>query len=110
VADGSLILWPSAPTAGFASSLETSAASRRDSGGSSLLRYVLVNDANLKTQAYCAECGTKIGQHYVRETGGSRSVFCDFACYCCAAENPAPTAAAGSANLFAASRRLGETK
>jgi hypothetical protein len=55
----------------------------------SFLRYMLVNDANPKTHAYCAQCGTKIGQQYVRETG-SRSVFCDFACYRCVVEKWAP--------------------
>ena len=71
---------------------------------------ILVNDGNLKTRAYCAKCGTKIGQCYVREIG-SRSVFCDFSCYCCAeAKSASCLGDSTDANLFAASQRPSETK
>ena len=80
VSNGSLILWPSPPTAGRAASSDISASSKRRIGDAAVLRYVLVNDANLKTQVHCAGCGMKIGQRYVR-TIASRGVFCDFACY-----------------------------
>jgi predicted Zn-dependent protease len=40
--------------------------SNRNTCESSFPRYVLVNDANLKSQTYCKECGTEIGQRYVR--------------------------------------------
>lgn len=111
--DGSLIIWPSASTAGSPSSSDIPVASNRDtfdSSDSSVPRYVLVNDANLKTQAYCAQCSAEIGQHYVRAMG-SRSVFCGFTCYCCAAERSAYCFGdTKSANLFATSQRHGETK
>ena len=114
MANGSLILWRSASMADYVCSLGISDSSKRDARTrnacrSSALRYVLVNDANLKTQAYCAGCGTKIGQCYVRETG-SRIVFCDFACYRCALEKLTPRLAGSGANLFAVSQRYGETK
>lgn len=110
VANGSLILWHSGPTARCASSPDIPALSKRTTCDSSVLRYVLVNDANLKTQAYCSTCGTKIGQRYVRKTG-SRSMFCDFACYRCAVEEPVSHLGAGApTNLFAASQCHGETK
>jgi hypothetical protein len=118
--DGSLILWPSASTPGSAS-LPIPAASNGNTCESSVPRYVLVNDANLKTQAHCAQCGTEIGQRYVRAIG-SRSVFCALACYlsaaeklvpCCSSANlfaASPNLFAASPNLFAASQCYGETK
>lgn len=44
------------------------------------MRYILVNDAYLKTEACCASCCGKIGEHYVREIG-SGLLFCDADCY-----------------------------
>jgi hypothetical protein len=79
VGNSSLILWRSAPTAVAVSSPDISAAKRRV-GDAATVRYVLVNDAHLKTQACCAQCGTTIGERYVRNMTG-RSVFCDFDCY-----------------------------
>ena len=97
--NGSLILCPSAPTGDPASSPDTT--SKRNTHKSSVLRYVLVNDANLKTQAYCAQCSTMIGQQYVRGTG-SRSVFCDFVCYRCAVEKPECCLGGGGSQIFCA--------
>jgi hypothetical protein len=79
--------------------------SKRNTDESSVLRYILVNDANLKTQAYCAQCGTKIGQQYVRETG-SRSVFCDFACYGCVVEKWAPCLGGSEERKFVCSEPM----
>ena len=107
--DGSLFLWHSAATAGFASSLDIySDSSMGNTCELSALRYVIVNDANLKSQTYCAECGTNIGQRYIRKID-SRSVFCDVACYRCAMEKPMSCFGGEGANLFAASHRQGET-
>ena len=78
--NSSLILSRSAPMAAAASSPAVSASSKRRVGDAAAVRYVLVNDAHLKTQACCAQCGTTIGQRYVRKMTG-RSVFCGFACY-----------------------------
>ena len=44
------------------------------------MRCILVNDAYLKADAYCAHCRSKIGEQYVRQIG-SRVLFCDFDCY-----------------------------
>jgi hypothetical protein len=44
------------------------------------MRCILVNDANLKTEAYCAYCRRKIGDSYAREID-SRFLYCDYACY-----------------------------
>jgi hypothetical protein len=44
------------------------------------MRCIIVNDAYLKTEAFCAHCGNKIGESYVREIG-SRLIYCDFRCY-----------------------------
>jgi hypothetical protein len=109
VVDGSLILWPSASTPDSAALSDLPAASNGNTCESSVPRYVLVNDANLKTRAHCAQCGTEIGRRYVRAIAGRR-VFCDFACYRCAAEMPAPCVGGSSANMFAASQCQGETK
>ena len=46
------------------------------------MRCILVNDANLKAEAYCTYCRRKIGDSYIREIG-SRFLYCDFACYQC---------------------------
>lgn len=46
----------------------------------SVLRCILVNDANLKTEVHCARCHKKIGESYVRQVG-SRFLFCGFDCY-----------------------------
>jgi hypothetical protein len=62
------------------SSPAISASSKRRVGDAAAVRYVLVNDAHLKTHDCCARCGTTIGQRYVRQMTG-RSVFCGFACY-----------------------------
>jgi hypothetical protein len=45
-----------------------------------VMRYILVNDAYLKTEACCARCCSKIGERYVREIG-SGLLFCDADCY-----------------------------
>jgi hypothetical protein len=56
------------------------------------MRCILVNDANLKTDAYCAQCGKPIGASYVRKIG-NKFLYCDFNCYRCATEIPAQTLA-----------------
>jgi hypothetical protein len=60
---------------------------------SRVLRYVLVNEARLKVDAYCPACRIRIGETYVREIG-SRKTFCSFSCYRCSAEQPTPQEAA----------------
>ena len=109
VVDCSLILRPSASTAGSASLSDVPAASNGNTRELSVPQYVLVNDANLKTQAHCAQCGAQIEQCYVRAIG-SRSVFCAVACYLSAAEKLVPCFGGSSQNLFAASQCRGETK
>ena len=52
------------------------------------MRCIIVNGANLKAGAYCANCRNKIGNSYIREIG-TRLLYCDFRCYCDAAEMPA---------------------
>jgi hypothetical protein len=94
---------------GSASLPDIPAASNGNVCESSVPRYVLVNDANLKTQARCAQCGTEIAQRYVRSIG-SRSVFCGLACYRSGPEKLVPCFSGTSANLFAASQGHGETK
>jgi hypothetical protein len=49
------------------------------------MRCILVNDAYLKADAYCAHCRSKIGEQYVRQIG-SGVLFCDFDCYQCATD------------------------
>jgi hypothetical protein len=44
------------------------------------MRCILVNDANLKTDASCAYCRKMIGDSYARELG-SRFIYCDYDCY-----------------------------
>ena len=44
------------------------------------LRCILVNGAQLRSDAYCAACGERIGGSYVRQIG-TRKIFCDFGCY-----------------------------
>jgi hypothetical protein len=88
VGNSPLVLWPSAPTVGLTSTPDTSVSPKRRVCHAPVLRYVLVNDANLKTQAHCAQCGTTIGQRYV-QTIASRNVFCDFACYGRTVQKPA---------------------
>jgi hypothetical protein len=46
----------------------------------SAVRCILVNGAQLKSEAYCAACGERIGESYVRHIG-TRKTFCDFRCY-----------------------------
>jgi hypothetical protein len=48
-----------------------------------VLRCILVNDANLKTEAHCAWCHKRIGESYLRQIA-SKLLFCDFDCYKCA--------------------------
>jgi hypothetical protein len=49
------------------------------------MRCILVNDAYLKADAYCAHCGSRLGEQYVRQIG-SGVLFCDFDCYQCATD------------------------
>jgi hypothetical protein len=49
------------------------------------MRCIVVNGANLKSEASCAHCRRKIKDSYVREIG-SRVIYCDFACYSIAVE------------------------
>jgi hypothetical protein len=44
------------------------------------MRCIIVNNANLKTEASCAHCGGRIGGSYVREIE-SRLTYCDYRCY-----------------------------
>ena len=44
------------------------------------MRCIIVNGANLKAEAFCAHCGNKIGDNYIREIG-SRLIYCDYRCY-----------------------------
>lgn len=63
-----------------------------------MIHCILVNDAYLKADAYCAQCRSKIGAQYVRQIG-SRFLFCDSDCYQCATETPVePQSNFGSAN------------
>ena len=52
-----------------------------------MMRCILVNDANLKTDACCAQCGKTIGESYVRKLG-NKFLYCGFKCYQCATEIP----------------------
>ena len=54
------------------------------------MRCVVVNGAELKAQAFCAHCGDEIADRYIREIG-TRSVYCDFACYSVALETSVAT-------------------
>jgi len=54
------------------------------------MRCVLVSEANLKAETYCAYCRKKIGDSYAREIG-SRYVYCDYDCYRQAAAIPVVT-------------------
>jgi hypothetical protein len=49
------------------------------------MRCILVSNANLKADTYCACCRKKIGDSYAREIG-SRYIYCDYDCYRGAAE------------------------
>jgi hypothetical protein len=112
VAHASLIFasyQPSTTRTGSPTPVDASPADQRHR--SRVLRYVLVNDACLKVDAYCATCRVRIGKTYVREIIGSRSTFCSFACYRCAAETPMLHPEGGrEENLFTASQGHGETK
>jgi hypothetical protein len=44
------------------------------------MQCIIVNDAYLKAVSFCAHCGNRIGESYVREIG-SRLVYCDYRCY-----------------------------
>lgn len=44
------------------------------------MRCIIVNDANLKSDAACAHCRNKIAESYIREIG-SRRIYCDYHCY-----------------------------
>jgi len=44
------------------------------------MRCIIVNDAYLKADAFCAHCGNRIGENYVREIG-TRLIYCDYRCY-----------------------------
>ncbi|HTV27856.1 MAG TPA: hypothetical protein VMF32_08745 [Xanthobacteraceae bacterium] len=44
------------------------------------MRSIIVNDAYLKAQAFCAHCGNRIGKGYVREIA-NRLIYCDYRCY-----------------------------
>ena len=44
------------------------------------MRCVIVNGAKLKAEAFCAHCGNKIDESYLREVG-SRLMYCDYRCY-----------------------------
>jgi hypothetical protein len=44
------------------------------------MRCIVVNDAYLKAEAFCAHCGNRISESYVREIG-SRLIYCDYRCY-----------------------------
>jgi hypothetical protein len=44
------------------------------------MRCIIVNDAYLKAEAFCAHCGNRIGESYVREIG-SLLIYCDYRCY-----------------------------
>lgn len=52
------------------------------------MRCILVNDANLKADTYCAYCRSQIGDSYAREIG-SKFIFCDYDCYRCATQDAA---------------------
>jgi hypothetical protein len=44
------------------------------------MRCIIVNDAYLKAEAFCAHCGNRIGGSYVREID-TRLIYCDYRCY-----------------------------
>jgi hypothetical protein len=56
------------------------------------MRCIIVNDAYLKAEAFCAHCGNRIGESYVRKIG-SGLIYCDYRCYAVALK--ASTAALG---------------
>jgi hypothetical protein len=51
------------------------------------MRCVLVSDANLKADACCTYCRTKISDNYVREIG-NRFIYCSYDCFQDAAATP----------------------
>jgi hypothetical protein len=51
------------------------------------MHCIIVNGANLKADAFCACCRSKIGDSYIREIGGRR-IYCGRACYHGEAEVP----------------------
>jgi hypothetical protein len=61
------------------------------------MRCVLVNDAYHKSEAYCAQCRSKIGDQYVRQID-SRIFFCNFDCYQQATETVGLQSSVGSVN------------
>jgi hypothetical protein len=67
------------------------------------MRCVLVSDANLKADACCTYCRTKIGDSYVREIG-SRFIYCSFDCFQDVAATP--IAVPGSRIVPASSRTV----
>ncbi len=50
------------------------------------MRCVVVNEANLKAEAFCAHCAEKIGDRYLREIR-TRLIYCDYHCYSVAVES-----------------------
>jgi hypothetical protein len=53
------------------------------------MRCIIVNDAYLKSQTFCAHCGNRIGESYVRKIG-SGLIYCDYRCYGVAHKASAP--------------------
>jgi hypothetical protein len=53
------------------------------------MRCVIVNGATPKADAFCAHCGSKIADTYVRELG-SGLLYCDYRCYSVAVEMSVP--------------------
>lgn len=52
------------------------------------MRCILINGAQLKANTFCAHCGSKIRDSYVREIG-SKLIFCDYQCYSMATDSAA---------------------
>jgi hypothetical protein len=52
------------------------------------MRCIIVNDAYLKAEAFCAHCGNRIDESYVREID-SRLIYCDYRCYAVALKSSA---------------------
>lgn len=74
-----LVIDPSGPVP-TPPDLPSPALSQRQARERLSLRCILVNEARLKTDTYCAACGERIGSSYVRQIG-TRKTFCDFGCY-----------------------------
>jgi hypothetical protein len=68
------------------------------------MRCVVVTGARLKANTLCAYCANKIEEGYIREIG-SRRIYCDYRCYCVAAETAVVALSARARTAGAAVQR-----